>query len=146
MTEEFVTKSILRYLIDRGWQIIAFDFPQSGTGRSLHPNGSTSKNEGVLIPDIVAIKGNVCLYLENKDHYYKPDFVKVYEVISKRQYSDAFSSLLGRADGIDMYGGIGLPVSSLSAVADVDKGLVNVIFDVNDDGVAHVAYCDFEMV
>ena len=38
MTEEQVTKALLQHLTDNGWHIVCFDFPQSGTGRVLHPN------------------------------------------------------------------------------------------------------------
>ena len=38
LTEEQATKAILDWLEENGWKIICFDFPQSGTGVSLHPN------------------------------------------------------------------------------------------------------------
>ena len=38
MTEESVTKSILKWLMQNNWIIVCFDFPQSGTGHFLHPN------------------------------------------------------------------------------------------------------------
>lgn len=40
MTEEQVTKALLQYLTDNGWHIVCFDFPQSGTGKVLHPNNA----------------------------------------------------------------------------------------------------------
>ena len=39
MKEEQVTKAVLKWLIANKWEIVCFDFPQSGTGRILHPNG-----------------------------------------------------------------------------------------------------------
>ena len=45
MNEEEVTKSILSKLRSDSWTIISFDFPQSGTGKTLHPNESSNKNE-----------------------------------------------------------------------------------------------------
>ena len=42
MTEEMVTKSILKWLIQLHWKIVCYDFPQSGTGYFLHPNNSKS--------------------------------------------------------------------------------------------------------
>ncbi len=44
MTEEQVTKAILNHLVKNCWKIICFDFPQSGTGKYIHPNVSCSKN------------------------------------------------------------------------------------------------------
>lgn len=80
MTEEQVTKSLLHYLTDNGWHIVCFDFPQSGTGRILHPNNANSqKNKDSIIPDIVAVKNNISLFFENKDRYYFPDYEKVNE-------------------------------------------------------------------
>ena len=62
MTEEQVTKALLQYLTDNGWHIVCFDFPQSGTGRVLHPNNADGeKNKDSIIPDIVAIKNNISL-------------------------------------------------------------------------------------
>jgi hypothetical protein len=52
-----VTKTILSYLSSKGWNIVAYDFPQSGTGIMLHPDRNYSeKNKGGIIPDIVAVK------------------------------------------------------------------------------------------
>lgn len=42
MNEEKVTKCLLKWLIDNGWEIVCYDFPQSGTGRLLHPNKGRS--------------------------------------------------------------------------------------------------------
>lgn len=43
MSEEQVTKLILEWLLNKKWNIIAFDFPQSGTGIYLHPNDQSSE-------------------------------------------------------------------------------------------------------
>ena len=69
MTEEQVTKSILKWLIDNDWKIVCFDFPQSGTGHFLHPNGSTEKNKDAINPDIVAVNGNICVFLKIKTDF-----------------------------------------------------------------------------
>lgn len=64
MREEQVTKFILKWLLDTNWEIVCFDFPQSGTGHFLHPNGSTDKNKDTINPDIVAVKDKYCLFLK----------------------------------------------------------------------------------
>jgi hypothetical protein len=58
MKEELVTKTILKWLEANQWQIISYDFPQSGTGTVLRPHleQKPSKNKGSFIPDVVAIK------------------------------------------------------------------------------------------
>lgn len=77
MREEQVTKSILKRLTANGWEIVCFDFPQSGTGRMLHPNRSNDeKNKDGIIPDIVAVKDCVCIFAENKDRFFYSDFKK----------------------------------------------------------------------
>lgn len=48
MTEEQVTKAILQYLQNKGWHIVCFDFPQSGTGRVLHPNNADGEKIKIL--------------------------------------------------------------------------------------------------
>lgn len=95
MTEEQVTKALLQYLTDNGWHIVCFDFPQSGTGRILHPNNANGeKNKDSIIPDIVAVKNNVSLFFENKDRFYFPDYIKINEMIVNNQYTNAIDKLL----------------------------------------------------
>ena len=67
MTEEELTISLLEFLQVKGWDIICYDFPQSGTGRMIHPDDTNSKTEGGIIPDIVALKDGICIFFENKD-------------------------------------------------------------------------------
>ncbi len=139
MTEENVTKSILSYLISRGWRIVSFDFPQSGTGRSLHPSGSVSKNTGVLIPDVVAVKDGVSIYLENKDHYYLEDFTKVNNVLQAKMYAESFFRVLG-VDQDTMLGGIGMPASCCDSITDDVKNLVDFVLGVSDDGAVNIDF------
>jgi len=78
MTEEQVTKAILSAFIESNWNIISYDFPQSGTGKMLHPNGyNEHKNIGSIIPDIIAVKESTCLFMENKNRVDKNDFFKI---------------------------------------------------------------------
>lgn len=73
MTEEQVTKALLRYLTDNGWHIVCFDFPQSGTGRVLHPDSTDGqKNKDSIIPDIVAVKNNILLFFETRTGFIFP--------------------------------------------------------------------------
>ena len=139
MTEEKVTKSILSYLIGRGWKIITFDFPQSGTGRSLHPNGSVSKNAGDLIPDVVAVKGDVSIYMENKDHYDLEDFAKVDNVLQTKIYAESFHKVLGVSQDT-MLGGVGIPGSCCDLITEDAKKLVDFVLRVSDDGVVGVEF------
>ena len=69
MREENVTKNILQWLQINKWEIICFDFPQSGTGVLLHLNdiNRTEKNKGGIIPDIIAVKNGIAVFFENKD-------------------------------------------------------------------------------
>ena len=139
MTEEMVTKGILGFLMNRGWKIVSFDYPQSGTGRALHPRECSSKTEGVLIPDVVAVKDGVSIYLENKDHYYHDDFVKVAIVMGKKDYAEAFANVLGVNQGT-MFGGVGLPESCCGSISEADKKLVDFILKVSEGGLVDVYY------
>ena len=95
MKEEHVTKAMLKWLMDHEWKIVCFDFPQSGTGKMLHPNGNNeSKNKAAIIPDIVAVRNRLCVFIENKDHFYYPDYEKQHDLIVGNDYSDAITSLL----------------------------------------------------
>lgn len=134
MTEEQVTKAFLRKLIDNGWRIVCFDFPQSGTGRFLHPNNSASdKNLGTINPDIVTVKNGLCLFFENKDHFYLPDYEKQNRLIVNNEYTDDINKLL---DGIEVntfYYGIGIPTSAHGEKSIESQHLVDFIFGVEDD-------------
>ncbi len=139
MTAENVTKSILSFLIGRGWKIVTFDFPQSGTGRSLHPSGSVSKNAGVLIPDVVAVKDGESIYLENKDRYYPEDFTKVNNVLQTKMYAESFFKLLG-VNQETMFGGIGMPASCCDSISEDMKNLVDFVLGVSDDGAVDIDF------
>lgn len=110
ITEEQVTKAILNWLESNGWQIITFDFPQSGTGYSLHPNEElrTTKNKGAFIPDIVAIKNKTVLFFENKDKFVLSDFLKVEELKSTEDYTSSIEKLLKEFSYSKIFYGVGL--------------------------------------
>lgn len=111
LTEEQITKAILNWLEKRGWEIICYDFPQSGTGISLHPNEElrTTKNKGAIIPDIVAIKGTAVLFFENKDRFVLSDFLKVNHLKTGSDYSTSLQKLLKNYKVSQIYYGVGLP-------------------------------------
>lgn len=138
MREEFVTKSILRYLMDNGWTVICYDFPQSGTGRVLHPNGQNSKTQGAIVPDIVAVRGDVALYMENKDRYYLPDYDKVHSALETGRYSEGFQSILQGHDIDRIIGGIGMPREKYVGDAVSNAMLVDVVMCVDDGGSVEV--------
>lgn len=111
MREERVTINILNWLEENGWQIVCYDFPQSGTGILLHPNGDdrTEKNKGGIIPDIIAVKEEIALFFENKDRFYQPDFDKLFEIKSENNFSDSLNQLLSGFSISKIVYGIGIP-------------------------------------
>lgn len=134
MTEEKVTKYLLKWLIEENWQIVCYDFPQSGTGRFLHPNGSHNKNEHAINPDIVAVRGNVCVFFENKDRFYYPDYKKINRLIETDDYSSAISNLL-KGFKIDRFlYGIGIPTTVYSEKVKAVEHLVDFIMGVEETG------------
>lgn len=109
ITEEFVTLRIVDWLKNSGWRIISYDFPQSGTGFALRPDEISSKNKGVIIPDIVAEKDRVGLLFENKDRFYLADFNKVETLRTNRNYERSLNLLFEENRPKIMYYGIGFP-------------------------------------
>jgi hypothetical protein len=111
MTEERVTKAILQWLEKNRWNIVCFDFPQSGTGVLLHPNKKirTSKNKGAIMPDIVAIKGTMVIIMENKDRFVLDDFNKIQDLRLGDDYSESISKLLEAYNYSQIFYGAGLP-------------------------------------
>ena len=110
MREENVTKNILQWLQINKWEIICFDFPQSGTGVLLHLNdiNRTEKNKGGIIPDIIAVKNGIAVFFENKDRFYQPDFDKIFEIKTQLNYSDSLDLLLSDQKVTSIYYGIGI--------------------------------------
>ena len=133
MREEHVTKALLKWLIDNKWEIICFDFPQSGTGRLLHPNGANEKNKGAINPDIVAVRDGVCLFFENKDRFYFPDYEKVNGLIVDNDYTDDIAKLLSGHNVNVLYYGIGLPTEKHNDKSQKSANLVDFILGVNAD-------------
>lgn len=109
--EEEVTKQIIDYLNTDGWNVVCFDFPQSGTGMDLHlnPELRTGKNKGKIVPDIIATKNNVAVLFENKNRFVLADFEKIDTLRKTTGYSNAIGSLLTQHSCAVMYYGIGLP-------------------------------------
>lgn len=134
MNEETVTKCILSWLDQSGWEIVCFDFPQSGTGHFLHPNNAESeKNKGAINPDIVAVKGSVCLFFEDKDHFYYQDYEKQNALILGDNYSIAISRLLSKYPVKTIFYGVGLPTSKHSKKAQEAEHLVDFVVGVEED-------------
>tara|TARA_B100000963_G_C22591749_1_gene655860 strand:+ start:1253 stop:1702 length:450 start_codon:yes stop_codon:yes gene_type:complete len=111
MREERVTINILNWLEENDWEIVCYDFPQSGTGILLHPNGDnrTEKNKGGIIPDIIAVNKNIALFFENKDRFYQPDFDKLFEIKTENNFSDSLNQLLSGFSISKIVYGIGIP-------------------------------------
>jgi len=135
MKEEDVTKTLLKILSNSGWQIICYDFPQSGTGRVLHPNDTSSKTLGAIIPDIVAYKDGIVLDFENKDHFVFSDFEKIESLRSTNDYSESWNRLLTGLDISKIHYGIGLPMSEQNyQKAEENLNKVDFIVYLNEDG------------
>lgn len=113
ITEEQATKAIIDWLELNDWKIICFDFPQSGTGVSLHPNEElrTTKNKGAFIPDIVAIKNGTVTFFENKDRFVLDDFIKVQDLRNSNDYSNSIERLLAEFEYSKILYGVGLVYS-----------------------------------
>ena len=140
MREEQVTKSILKWLLNNQQKIVCFDFPQSGTGRFLHPNGSTEKNKDTINPDIVAVKGTDCVFFENKDRFYYQDYEKQNRLIVDNQYTNDIGALLSQYTVDHTYYGIGLPTEKHDKRSIAAEHLVDFIIGVNADNSISVLY------
>jgi len=89
MREETITINFVRELKSKGWIVIAFDFPQSGTGMILHPKNSTGKLDDSYIPDIIAYKNGIGIITENKVYYSDYDIQKLIQLKETNIYSDS---------------------------------------------------------
>lgn len=143
ITEEQLTKTIINWLELNGWKIICFDFPQSGTGISLHPNEDirVGKNKGKFIPDIVAIKDDTVIFFENKDRFVLSDFIKVQNLRQNNNYSNSVAKLLADFNYSHIFYGIGL-VRSCNAEQKTNEQIDKIDFVIfcNIDKSIHIFY------
>ncbi|WP_455001687.1 hypothetical protein [Cardiobacterium hominis] len=111
MREEFVTINIIKWLKNYNWDIVCYDFPQSGTGVMIHPNTikKDSKNKGGIIPDIIAVKDIYAIFFENKDRFAISDFEKIHRIKNSFDFSDGLCGLIGKERIFNIRYGIGLP-------------------------------------
>lgn len=135
MTEEQVTKAIVRKLIGEGWIILAYDFPQSGTGRCLHPDYSDSKTKGIWVPDIVAHRGESLVFFENKSRFVHDDFEKLKVIRETTSYDAAIKQLAEGYCWSSVYYGVGFANDE----AEVSKampyiGIVDFVLLVDENG------------
>lgn len=123
MTEEKITLKIIEWLKNMDWKIICFDFPQSGTGITLHPNDEfrdkKTKNKSGIIPDIVAYKNGIVVFFENKNRFYYDDFVKVKELKDNNNYTRSIEKLLSSYAVDRIFYGIGI----LNKQKDLEKAV-----------------------
>lgn len=135
MTEEQVTKFIMRWLVADGWEIVSYDFPQSGTGRSLHPSNAVGRNLYTVIPDIIAYREGTVLVMEDKDRFVKSDFEKQHFIKTSGIYDKALMELLGQREVNRVAYGIGLPQTDSNAQkAHLLLDMVDVVLLVGNDG------------
>lgn len=140
MKEEIVTKAILEFLRNKGYRIVSFDFPQSGTGLLLHPDTRKDKNEGIK-PDIIASKGNILIIMENKDRYWKQDFEKLHELKTSRSYEQSLNDLHTDCKTSILKVGIGIPENKTTVAKALEaKHLVDFIVVVDKNEKCKVMY------
>ncbi len=141
ITEEHITKAIISWLEKNSWEIICFDFPQSGTGKVLHSNDRLGlKNKDSIIPDIIAIKNDVVVYFENKDRFVFSDFQKIDSIKKENNYSNSINNILSRYKYKHIYYGVGLPINYKNeSKVNNNKNKVDFIVDSNGD-IADINY------
>lgn len=82
MKEEKVTLAIIEFLKAADWEILSFDYPQSGTGVTIHPANRQmgAKRENTITPDIIALKIDNLIVMENKVYFSAEDVKKLRKV------------------------------------------------------------------
>ncbi len=134
-----MTLSIMDHLKKRGWTVVSFDFPQSGTGRMIHPEGK-SKNKGGVIPDIIAKRESMCILMENKPIYTKSDFLKIGSILKDVSFNRALDDLKDELGVCRICGGIGLPLQETEKIKPDTKELVDFVIGVALDSSCKTVY------
>lgn len=133
ITEEQVTKAILAHLVNEKWDILAYDFPQSGVGKMLRRNDAVSeKSKRGIIPDIITGKDGICLFFENKSRVDMSDFLKINALVTDNQYTRDISSLLAGYSIQKIFYGVAFPLAKCNRNALDNARLVDFIIGVSD--------------
>ena len=146
MREEKVTINIIKWLESNGWEIICYDYPQSGTGIMIHPDSSVNenikkKNEGAIIPDIIAVRNSISVFFENKDRFVLSDFDKIIKIKQSGLYNEGLNSLLKGYNIQHIYYGIGLPDTNkdiLKSMKNLDD--IDFLISTNENGDVYIKY------
>lgn len=144
MTEEQVTKSILTWLSGSGWEILDYDFPGGGTGRKFHVgNGVSEKTKGIVIPDVIALRNNVILILENKSVDTLSDYEKIKQLAESRDFRGQLEAAYPDVGIANVVWGIGYSgqqkYTSQAAASNVNV-VVNVIGNTVETASCNVVY------
>lgn len=131
MNEEIVTKTIIKNLKDKGGNILAFDYPQSGMGVPLNPD---IKHLPSVTLDIIAMSNGEILFFENKDRYYPKDFEKLYKFKNNfLHYNESFKAKFGLdLKDYSILTCIGIPESAINKVKPDKRRLVDRIWRVKN--------------
>ncbi|RLI82957.1 hypothetical protein DRP04_02735 [Archaeoglobales archaeon] len=139
MEEEFITKSIVKFLKSVGFEIISFDFPQSGSGFLLHPDDRKSKNKGSISPDVVAAKEHMLVVMENKNRFSRRDFEKLKNLREGQGYTKSLQRLHEICGTSALLVGIGIPNNKRTIEKATSlKDYVDFIVAVDSDGSCHL--------
>jgi len=130
LTEELLTKFLIKYLKEMDFTIFSYDFPQSGTGYCMRPNTHDIKHKNInfWIPDIIATKEQKLLLFENKDHYSLSDINKLQYMLENNTHTEAIAKLKSKTNTLVHYILLGYPLqffhkeTSLSKHIDAELG------------------------
>lgn len=144
MTEEQVTRSIIKWLVDSGWEILDYDFPGGGTGRKFHiRNGGSDKTKGIVIPDVIALRNDVILILENKSVDTLSDYEKIKQLAESSDFRGQLKAAYPDVGIAKIVWGIGFSGQqkyiSQAAASNVNV-VVNVIGDTVETASCNVIY------
>ena len=110
MREEQITRKILNRLIEKDWQILSFDYPQSGTGIALRAESQLRREKNLknIIPDIVALRGDQAAIFENKVDFFAPDLESLHALRSGSYDFSMRTALFREGYPSNIFYGIGL--------------------------------------
>lgn len=138
--EEFITKAILTFLKAKKYNIISFDFPQSGTGILLHSDVSRDKNKGIK-PDVIASKGELMIVMENKNKYWREDFEKLHKLKIGADYTSDLKKLQSKCNTAFLKVGVGIPNSKNVVKKALETAyLIDFIISVDEEGKCEVIF------
>jgi len=135
LSEEKVTRELIRFHQREGWNVVSFDLPETGAGERIPPNNrqTGTKQRGSIVPDIVAVNGEILRLVESKPKFDMNDVRKL-ELVLNGEYSQGIERKFGHLEWESVEVSIGLPIAENSTTLEKKASRLDLSLFIQPDG------------